>query len=102
MKRVGCYNMFGGLYSAGLFLLLKTGTQDQVRDIWLGRKSNILAQRRRRREKQKQDFIALSCEKPIDASGYKVLLVLTGEAGYMHDFLCVSAPPRDAWFCYCV
>jgi hypothetical protein len=62
------------------------------------KRNKILAQRRRRKEKQKQDFIALSCEKPIEASGYKGLLVLTGEAGYIHVFLCVSAPPRDACF----
>ncbi|MDX2446582.1 MAG: hypothetical protein QNK29_05205 [Desulfobacterales bacterium] len=53
------------------------------------------AEAQRRREKQKQDFIALSCEKPFEASGYKGLLVLTGEAGYIHDFLCVSAPLRE-------
>jgi len=44
------------------------------------------AETQRRREKQKQAFVALSCEKPFEALGYKDLFVLTGEAGYIHDF----------------
>jgi len=45
-------------------------------------------------EKQKQDPVALSCEKPLQTCSGKGLLGLSGEAGKYHDFslrLCVSA-----------
>jgi len=53
-------------------LLLETCSSGQVNGFKLCRKNQILAQRRR--EKQKQDLVALSCEKPFQASGYKGFL----------------------------
>jgi hypothetical protein len=58
------------------------------------------AETQRRREKPTQDFIALSCEKPLKAYCDKALLVLSGdlsgEAGNWNIYwfslrLCVSA-----------
>jgi hypothetical protein len=73
------------------------------------------AKMQRRKEKQNQAFVALSCEKPIQAQCEKNFLVLSGKAGKIHGFptsldclfdyfsrrtslrLCVSA--REYCFC---
>jgi len=52
------------------------------------------AKTQRRKEKQNQDFVALSCENPFQAPGQNNLLVLSRVAGnepWFHLRLCVFA-----------
>jgi len=49
------------------------------------------AEAQRRRERQNQNFVALTCEKPVHALSNGDLLVLSGEAGEICGFLSVFA-----------
>jgi hypothetical protein len=47
------------------------------------------------REIKNQDFGALPCENRYKLQATKAFLFLTGEAGYIHGFLCAFAPLRE-------
>jgi hypothetical protein len=49
----------------------------------------------RRREKQYQYLVALTCENPEQTYSDWGLLVLSGEAGTIRGFLCASASLRE-------